>query len=246
MKKTLSLFWVTIILTSSLSAITPPELDSYFTRFKRGIHCIIHRKPCKADDKKVVYQVGGTLLLFLTIAAGKWLSVQENIINPFLTAEKRELVKQNREISFLPPTEQAIARNEYFLDAVENSDLPSVQFWLTHGANPNANLDYHYRQIINKGKVIMHPGRILNTALYLFSLYSQQSDPYITHKAKQVLLTLLKEATIDPRLPHYGTSVPLYTWHIQEVPYSFVTEKETREAMEEAVKRAEERDQKSR
>ncbi len=59
---------------TSIPVVTKPvvtkQLDSYFTRLKRGLNCYRKKIPCSKEDQTAVYQAASTLIALILIGSG--------------------------------------------------------------------------------------------------------------------------------------------------------------------------------
>jgi hypothetical protein len=106
--KKLGFFWQKIIFFLILStpylitAANTQELDSYFARLKRGVHCIIKNKKCSDDDKKAVYQAAGAITTALVIAIAGTAVYFRDPIKAYLAKRKEEQLKKDLEKIYKP------------------------------------------------------------------------------------------------------------------------------------------------
>jgi hypothetical protein len=195
-----SFFFLTAALIShSLIAANTQELDTYFARLKRGITCLLQRKPCSQQEKKAVYKAAYTLIISIGILSGGYLYTKGTFHQLFLSPEQQF-------IATLPSEQQQTAKDEYLLNAIEDVDLKKVKFWLTHDANPNAYFQDKYT-VINSGKPIDFKGHILNTAIHKDSQHWQyQKSRFDTKKILKELIIHGANPNLESKYPRFSSS----------------------------------------
>lgn len=94
------------IIPATIAPATPTNLDSYFTKLKRGIQCYWQKKPCKKEDIEAVQKTAVMLLIILLSASALKFKfhVQWTKKRDVLTKQFIENVKNTQDLNSLKQT----------------------------------------------------------------------------------------------------------------------------------------------